>query len=146
MLAAPPQPTALRSVHTANLPALFDHLQISLVVSTYQAQPRRVRRLLQRRWKQSSAGVALLLALQPGSSEAMDLPASNEAELVAVINTANITPEADTITLTAANAYFHGPTGLPRCRAPCCVPGQAARQSTHPKTPRPARAGKGGII
>ena len=28
---------ALRSVHTANLPALFDRLQISLVVSTYQA-------------------------------------------------------------------------------------------------------------
>ena len=28
---------ALRSVHTANLPALFERLQISLVVSTYQA-------------------------------------------------------------------------------------------------------------
>ena len=28
---------ALRSVHTSNLPALFEHLQISLVVSTYQA-------------------------------------------------------------------------------------------------------------
>src|SRR5262245_9888016 len=28
---------ALRSVHTANLPALFDQLQISLLVSTYQA-------------------------------------------------------------------------------------------------------------
>jgi hypothetical protein len=28
---------ALRSVHTSNLPALFDRLQISLVVSTYQA-------------------------------------------------------------------------------------------------------------
>src|SRR5881628_2822810 len=34
----PPSPAAaLRSVHTANLPALFDRLQISLVVSTYQA-------------------------------------------------------------------------------------------------------------
>jgi uncharacterized protein (TIGR03032 family) len=29
--------TALRSVHTTNLPALFDQLQISLLVSTYQA-------------------------------------------------------------------------------------------------------------
>jgi hypothetical protein len=28
---------ALRSVHTSNLPALFAQLQISLVVSTYQA-------------------------------------------------------------------------------------------------------------
>ncbi|MDQ3566244.1 MAG: TIGR03032 family protein [Pseudomonadota bacterium] len=28
---------AVRSVHTANLPALFDELNISLVVSTYQA-------------------------------------------------------------------------------------------------------------
>jgi len=27
----------LRSVHTSNLPALFDHLGISLIVSTYQA-------------------------------------------------------------------------------------------------------------
>jgi uncharacterized protein (TIGR03032 family) len=36
--ANPPSPdAALRSVHTANLPALFDQLQISLVVSTYQA-------------------------------------------------------------------------------------------------------------
>lgn len=29
--------TVLRSVHTSNLPALFDQLQISLIVSTYQA-------------------------------------------------------------------------------------------------------------
>ncbi|MGH8502199.1 MAG: TIGR03032 family protein [Gammaproteobacteria bacterium] len=34
--AAPPE-EALRSVHTSNLPALFEQLQISLVVSTYQA-------------------------------------------------------------------------------------------------------------
>ena len=37
---APPvaaQDTALRSVHTSNLPALFTQLGISLVVSTYQA-------------------------------------------------------------------------------------------------------------
>src|SRR2546426_372659 len=33
----PPPAAALRSVHTSNLPALFDRLQISLVVSTYQA-------------------------------------------------------------------------------------------------------------
>jgi uncharacterized protein (TIGR03032 family) len=33
--AAEPEP--LCSVHTSNLPALFEHLQISLVVSTYQA-------------------------------------------------------------------------------------------------------------
>ncbi|MGH7766491.1 MAG: TIGR03032 family protein, partial [Candidatus Binatia bacterium] len=33
----PSADAALRSVHTANLPALFDQLQISLVVSTYQA-------------------------------------------------------------------------------------------------------------
>jgi len=37
--AADPSPsaTALRSVHTSNLPQLFEQLQISLVVSTYQA-------------------------------------------------------------------------------------------------------------
>jgi hypothetical protein len=29
--------TALRSVHTSNLPALFGQLQVSVVVSTYQA-------------------------------------------------------------------------------------------------------------
>ena len=31
------QPKELRSVHTSNLPSLFEHLKISLVVSTYQA-------------------------------------------------------------------------------------------------------------
>jgi uncharacterized protein (TIGR03032 family) len=37
--AAPPTSpdAALRSVHTSNLPTLFDQLQISLLVSTYQA-------------------------------------------------------------------------------------------------------------
>jgi hypothetical protein len=35
--AAAVEPTALRSVHTSNLPALFTQLGISLVVSTYQA-------------------------------------------------------------------------------------------------------------
>ncbi len=34
---SPPDTAALRSVHTSNLPALFDRLKISLVVSTYQA-------------------------------------------------------------------------------------------------------------
>ena len=29
--------TDLRSVHTSNLPELFEQLQISLIVSTYQA-------------------------------------------------------------------------------------------------------------
>ncbi|MGH8610316.1 MAG: TIGR03032 family protein, partial [Gammaproteobacteria bacterium] len=34
----PPAPTeALRSVHTSNLPEMFNQSQISLVVSTYQA-------------------------------------------------------------------------------------------------------------
>jgi len=40
MASASPQAdeaSALRSVHTSNLPALFDQLQISLIVSTYQA-------------------------------------------------------------------------------------------------------------
>ena len=31
------EPSALRSVHTSNLPALFDQLGISLIVSTYHA-------------------------------------------------------------------------------------------------------------
>jgi hypothetical protein len=37
--APPPAATdpALRSVHTSNLPALFGQLQVSVVVSTYQA-------------------------------------------------------------------------------------------------------------
>src|SRR5216117_1288184 len=33
----PPPDPALRSMHTSNLPALFERLQISLAVSTYQA-------------------------------------------------------------------------------------------------------------
>jgi hypothetical protein len=34
---SPPGETALRSVHTANLPALLNRLHISVLVSTYQA-------------------------------------------------------------------------------------------------------------
>ena len=33
----PENPADLRSVHTSNLPELFDQLGISLIVSTYQA-------------------------------------------------------------------------------------------------------------
>ena len=33
----PERPADLRSVHTSNLPELFDQLGISLIVSTYQA-------------------------------------------------------------------------------------------------------------
>src|SRR5262245_5224054 len=62
--------------------------------------PRRLRKALQRRWRLSLAGVALLLTVQPGVSEAANFTAGTAAELVTAINTANSTAEADTITLT----------------------------------------------
>ena len=65
------------------------------------------------------ASAALLLTLQPLPSEAANFTAGTAVELVAALNTANSTAEADTITLTAditlttANNTTYGPTGLP---------------------------------
>jgi pectate lyase-like protein len=93
--------------------------RFATVYQHLRAQPRRLRRRLQRHWKQSLAGVALLLTLQPTTSGAATFTAGTATELSTAITTANSTGEADIITLTAditltaANNTPYGPTGLP---------------------------------
>jgi len=96
-----------------------------------RALPRRVRRALQRQWKQSLAGVALLLALGAVPVQAATINVKGSCTLVDAITAANTDAAtggcsagsgADTIvlqnsslhTLTAANNSTPiGPTGLP---------------------------------
>ena len=84
--------------------------------------PRRMRRHLQRQWACSLAGIALALVLTPNASWAANFTAGTAAELIAAINSANATPDADTITLTNnitltavdnTDASGGNPNGLP---------------------------------
>src|SRR5215510_6499367 len=54
-----------------------------------RALPRRVRRALQRKWKLSLAGVALLLALGATPGQAATIPVSATCSLVNAITAAN---------------------------------------------------------
>src|SRR5438132_11392869 len=54
-----------------------------------RALPRRVRRALQRQWKQSLAGVALLLALGQGSALAATINVGGGCTLIDAITAAN---------------------------------------------------------
>src|SRR5206468_4149069 len=95
-----------------------------------RALPRRVRRALQRQWKQSLAGIALLLALGQGQTLAATLNVSGGCTLLDAITAANTDAAtggcsagsgADTLilqnssahTLTTVNNSTYGPTGLP---------------------------------
>ncbi|MGH7885371.1 MAG: IPTL-CTERM sorting domain-containing protein, partial [Thermodesulfobacteriota bacterium] len=89
--------------------------------------PRKIRRAMQRKWKHSLAGVALLLAL--GASPAMgattiNVNSGNVADLIAAINNANsevapfdgedtIILDGSTFTLTQINNNTDGNNGLP---------------------------------
>jgi hypothetical protein len=88
--------------------------------------PRRVRRAIQRKWKHSLAGVALLLALGGGSAAAttFNIPCGDSAALIQAINDSNdevANPGADTIilasncthNLTAVDNDTYNKTGLP---------------------------------
>jgi hypothetical protein len=87
-----------------------------------KALPRRARRGLQRKWKQSLAGVALLLALgqTPAPAATFNVANGDVAGLIAAINAANANGESDiialaangTLTLIAVNSDFSGPTGV----------------------------------
>src|SRR5262249_8419466 len=106
-----------------------------------RALPRRVRKALQRRWGVSVAGVALLLALQPGASEAANFTAGTAEELVTAIHTANDTAKADTITLTrditltAADNTTYGPTGLPVVSSAITLAGNSHTIRREPSNP-----------
>ncbi|MGH7885179.1 MAG: choice-of-anchor Q domain-containing protein, partial [Thermodesulfobacteriota bacterium] len=87
---------------------------------------------MQRKWKHSLAGVALLLALGASPAMAADFNVSggNVADLIAAINTANSNGEADniildgsTFTLTAIN---NGNNGLPPITSTIIIEGNGS--------------------
>jgi hypothetical protein len=95
-----------------------------------RALPRRVRRALQRQWKQSLAGAALLLALGQAPALAATINVTGGCTLVAAIRAANtnmaqggcprgngadtiVLPSSSTQTLITVNNSIFGPTGLP---------------------------------
>ncbi len=87
--------------------------------------PRKIRRAMQRKWKHSLAGVALILALggSPAIAADFNVGGGNVDDLIQAINDANGNVEADniildgsTFTLTAVNndeMDGNGPNGLP---------------------------------
>lgn len=101
-----------------------------------RSQPRRVRREMQRKWKRSLAGMALLLALGQTSALAAtySIADGDVAGLIAAINAANANSNFDTIqlaanstfTLTAVNSDLSGPTGLPVVTSAITIEGDGA--------------------
>ena len=106
-----------------------------------RALPRRVRRALQRQWKQSLAGAALLLALGQAPALAATINVTGGCTLVAAIRAANTNTAqggcpagsgADTLvlpimslhTLTTMNNSTYGPTGLPVIRSVITIEGR----------------------
>jgi parallel beta helix pectate lyase-like protein len=92
--------------------------------------PRRLRRALQRRWRRSLGGIALLCALGQAPALAATIGVGGGCTLVGAITAANtdtvtggcsagsgadilILPSESTQTLTAVNNNTNGPTGLP---------------------------------
>jgi hypothetical protein len=104
------------------------------------ALPRRVRKAIQRKWKHSLAGVALLLALGAAPAQAattINVPAGDEAALIQAINDANsevppfdgpdtIVLANSTFTLTEVNNTTYRPTGLPVINSAITIDGNGS--------------------
>src|SRR5215217_9471880 len=106
-----------------------------------RALRRRVRRRLQRQWKRSLAGVALLLALGQAPALAATINVGGTCTLVRAINAANndtrangrcakgsgadkiVLPQDSTQRLTTVNNTVYGPTGLPVIRTDITIAG-----------------------
>src|SRR5215208_2882906 len=117
------------------LPRFAEHYQ------QLKALPRQVRRSLQRQWKRSLAGVALLMALGQAPALAATINVGGTCTLVRAINAANndttangnctqgsgadtiVLPANSTQTLTTANFTAYGPTGLPVIRSIITIAG-----------------------
>ena len=120
-----------------------------------RALPRRVRRALQRKWKQSLAGVALMLALGQEPVLAATINVSGGCSLVNAITAANTDtatggcpkgsgadtirlPVGSTQTLTTVNNSTYGPTGLPVISSAITIEGKNStiqRESSAPELP-----------
>jgi hypothetical protein len=118
-----------------------------------RALPRRVRRALQRQWRLSLAGIALLLVLGQQPALAATIPVGGACTLVDAITAANadtatggcpagsgadtiMLPAGSTQTLTEVNNSTYGPTGLPVIRSVITIAGQGstiARESSAPE-------------
>jgi hypothetical protein len=118
------------------------------------ALPRRMRRTLQRQWKRSLAGVALLLALGATPTLAATLKVGGSCTLVNAINAANNagpiggcakgSSSADTIVLPRHSAQvlravnhstLYGPTGLSTIRSAITINGHGSTIQRAPNAP-----------
>ena len=132
-----------------------------------KALPRHVRRGLQRKWKQSLAGVALLLALGQASALAATINVGGGCSLLDAITAANTDNEIglckagngkDTIVLTAGSTHTlttvnntsFGPTGLPVVTSTITIAGNgstiARSQVTGTPEFRPLMVGSTGAL
>lgn len=111
--------------------------------ATLQALPRRVRRAMQRQWRQSLAGIALLLALGVGPVPAATIQVTGSCTLVDAITAANtdtttggcpagrradkiVLPAGSTQTLSSVHNDTYGPTGLPVIGSPITIAGRGS--------------------
>jgi hypothetical protein len=117
------------------LPRFAEHYQ------HLKALRRRVRRSLQRQWKRSLAGVALILALGQAPLLATTINVGGTCTLIRTINAANndsaatglctkgsgtdriVLPLGSIQRLTAVNNIVYGPTGLPVIRTDITIVG-----------------------
>ena len=116
--------------------------------------PRKARRTLQRRWRRSLAGIALLCALGqvPAASAAQFDVGVGGCSLVDAITAANtdqqtgacpagsgadtiILPAGSTQLLTAGPSDFYGPTGLPAVSSAIVIDGNGSTIARDPQAP-----------
>src|SRR5215207_4003845 len=120
-----------------------------------KALRRQVRRGLQRQWKRSLAGVALLLALGQAPALAATINVGGTCTLIRAINAANsdttvggtctqgsgtdtiVLPKGSTQTLTTVNNGYVGPSGLPVITSTMTIAGNGSTiaRSSAPGTP-----------
>jgi hypothetical protein len=122
----------------ADLPPRFDEYYLQL-----QVLPRRIRRALQRQWRRSLAGIALMLALGMAPTLAATINVRGPCTLGRAITSANndiavagctrgrgadtiVLPANSTQTLTAVNNNYYGPTGLPLIRSNITIAGNGS--------------------
>ena len=130
------------------LPCFVDHYH------RLKALPRSMRRALQRQWRRSLAGLALLLVLGQAPALAATINVSGGCTLVRAIVAANndttasgnctkgsgadriVLPSGSTQTLTAVNNMVYGPTGMPVIRSSITIAGNGStirRAGTAPR-------------
>jgi hypothetical protein len=120
----------------AHLPPIFSDYYLQL-----QALPRRFRRALQRQWKKSLAGIALMLALGLAPALAATIKVNGACTLSRAITSANrdaspsgsctpgrgadriVLPRGSTHILKKVNNTTYGPTGLPVIRSDITIDG-----------------------